>query len=67
MRKLLRNERGVSAIEYCVLAALLAVTLIFALSSVGARVASTFGAAGTNLSGSSGGNGGNGDDGAGDG
>ena len=56
MRKLLRNEQGVSAVEYCVLMALLAIALILALNSVGAHVANTFGAAETGLSGSSGGN-----------
>lgn len=51
MRKLFRDKQGVSAIEYCVLMALVAVALIFALTSVGASLANAFGGAEAGFSG----------------
>jgi len=47
--KLLRDESGVAAIEYGLIAALIAVVIIGAVSIVGTRLQSTFTAVGNNL------------------
>lgn len=52
IKRLLRDEQGVSAIEYCVLMAFVAVTLIFAFNSVSGGIASTFAEAEAGLAGS---------------
>ena len=41
--KLMRNERGATAIEYGLIAALIAVAAIGAMTSVGSKLNSTFG------------------------
>ena len=41
--KLIRNERGATAIEYGLIAALIAVAAIGAMTSVGSKLNSTFG------------------------
>jgi pilus assembly protein Flp/PilA len=41
--KLVRNERGATAIEYGLIAALIAVAAIGAMQSVGSKLNSTFG------------------------
>jgi len=60
-KRLLRDEQGVSAIEYCVLIAMVAVTLIFALNTVGRGVATALGEAEAGLSGGEGGEHGDGE------
>jgi pilus assembly protein Flp/PilA len=42
LRKLLRNEKGATAIEYGLIAALIAVAAITAMTSVGGSVTNTF-------------------------
>ena len=42
MFKLLRNERGATAIEYDLIAALIAVAAITAMTSVGSKLGTTF-------------------------
>jgi pilus assembly protein Flp/PilA len=42
MRKLFRNEKGATAIEYGLIAALIAVAAITAMSNVGTSLNSTF-------------------------
>jgi pilus assembly protein Flp/PilA len=44
MNKLLRNEEGVTAIEYGLIAALIAVVIIAAVTAVGGGVRNTFNA-----------------------
>lgn len=46
-RKLIKNEKGATAIEYGLIAALIAVAAISAMSTVGNKLTSTF----TNVSG----------------
>ena len=41
-RKLLKSERGATAIEYGLIAALIAVAAITAMSSLGGKVGTTF-------------------------
>jgi pilus assembly protein Flp/PilA len=41
--KLLKNEKGATAIEYGLIAALIAVAAIGAMTSVGTKLSSTFG------------------------
>ena len=41
-RRFLRDEEGVTAIEYALIAALIAVVIIVAASTVGARLCATF-------------------------
>ncbi len=48
VRKILRNNKGATAIEYGLIAALIAVAAITAMSSVGTKVGKTF----NNVSGS---------------
>jgi pilus assembly protein Flp/PilA len=40
--KLIKNEKGATAIEYGLIAALIAVAAIAAMSSVGSRLSTTF-------------------------
>ena len=47
--KLIRNNKGATAIEYGLIAALIAVAAIGALKSVGTELTSTFGKVQTNL------------------
>jgi pilus assembly protein Flp/PilA len=47
--KLIKNEEGVTAIEYGLIAALIAVAAIAALTNVGAQLNTTFGTVGTSL------------------
>jgi len=47
--KLLRNERGATAIEYGLIAALIAVACITALTSVGTKLSDKFNTVGNSL------------------
>lgn len=49
LRKLFRNSKGATAIEYGLIAALIAVAAITAVSTVGTRVSATFNTAGNSL------------------
>ena len=51
-RKLRRNEDGATAIEYGLIAALIAVAAITAMSSLGTNLSSTFNKVSTSMSGS---------------
>jgi len=42
LKKLLRDERGATAIEYCLLLALLAMVMLGVLNSLGLTLASVF-------------------------
>ena len=48
--KLIKNEEGATAIEYGLIAALIAVAAIAALSNVGGQLETTFNKVGTELS-----------------
>ena len=48
-QKLIRNEKGATAIEYGLIAALIAVAAIGAMSSIGTALNTTFGEVATNL------------------
>jgi pilus assembly protein Flp/PilA len=48
-RKLFKNSKGATAIEYGLIAALIAVAMITAVTQVGTKVSTTFGNIGTNL------------------
>ena len=52
-RKLRRNEEGATAIEYGLIAALIAVAAITAMQSLGGQLSSTFNTVSTTMSGSS--------------
>jgi pilus assembly protein Flp/PilA len=43
LRKFLKNEDGATAIEYSLIAALIAVVIIGAVSSLGGQISTTFG------------------------
>lgn len=47
--KLLRNDRGATAIEYGLIAALIAVAAITAMTSIGNKLGSTFNNVSSNL------------------
>jgi pilus assembly protein Flp/PilA len=47
--KLLQNERGATAIEYGLIAALIAVAAITAMTSIGSKLGSTFNNVSSNL------------------
>ena len=47
--KLLKNEKGATAIEYGLIAALIAVAAIGAMSALGTKLSTTFSNASTNL------------------
>jgi len=49
-RKLCRNEEGATAIEYGLIAALIAVAAITAMSSLGTQLSTTFNKVSTELS-----------------
>ena len=49
IRNFLRNESGATAIEYALIASLIAVAIITALTTLGGKVASTFNAVGNQL------------------
>jgi pilus assembly protein Flp/PilA len=42
IKKLVKNEKGATAIEYGLIAALIAVAAIGAMSSIGSKLSSTF-------------------------
>lgn len=47
--KLIRNERGATAIEYGLIAALIAVAAITAMTSIGSKLGSTFNNVSSNI------------------
>ena len=49
IKKLVKNEKGATAIEYGLIAALIAVAAIGAMSQVGSKLSSTFNNVATNL------------------
>jgi pilus assembly protein Flp/PilA len=49
LRKLMRNEKGATAIEYGLIATLIAIAAITAMSSVGDKLKVTFNNVSTNL------------------
>ena len=48
-RKMLKNNKGATAIEYGLIAALIAVAAIGAMTSLGTKLTNTFNAVGGNL------------------
>lgn len=48
-RKFIKNESGATAIEYALIASLIAVFIITALSSLGTKIATTFNNIGSSL------------------
>ena len=50
-RKLIKNEKGATAIEYGLIAALIAVAAITAMKGLGAQLTSTFGKVTTEMAG----------------
>jgi pilus assembly protein Flp/PilA len=49
LRKFMRNEKGATAIEYGLIATLIAIAAITAMSSVGSKLTTTFNNVSTNL------------------
>jgi pilus assembly protein Flp/PilA len=49
LRKIMRNEKGATAIEYGLIATLIAIAAITAMSSVGTKLTTTFNNVATNL------------------
>lgn len=49
IRKMLKNEKGATAIEYGLIAALIAVAAIGAMSSIGTKLTNTFNGVAGNL------------------
>ena len=49
LRNILRNEKGATAIEYGLIATLIAIAAITAMSSVGSKLTTTFNNVATNL------------------
>lgn len=49
IRKLIKNSRGATAIEYGLIASLIAIGIVSAASSLGTKVSSTFTAVNNNL------------------
>ena len=49
LRKLMRNEKGATAIEYGLIATLIAIAAITAMSSVSSKLTTTFNNVATNL------------------
>jgi pilus assembly protein Flp/PilA len=49
LRKFMRNEKGATAIEYGLIATLIAIAAITAMTSVGNKLTTTFNNVGTNL------------------
>ena len=52
IRKFLKSEKGATAIEYGLIAALIAVVIIGAASTLGNRISTTFGSVSTAMAGS---------------
>jgi len=50
IRKLIKNEKGATAIEYGLIAALIAVAAIGAMTSIGSKLSLTFNSVADNLS-----------------
>ncbi len=50
LRKFMRNEKGATAIEYGLIATLIAIAAITAMSSVGSKLTTTFNKVSNNLS-----------------
>jgi pilus assembly protein Flp/PilA len=48
-RKLLKNSKGATAIEYGLIAALIAVAAVSAMSTLGEKISTTFNNVGTNM------------------
>ncbi|MBB6191884.1 pilus assembly protein Flp/PilA [Sphingobium wenxiniae] len=53
IRKMLKNEEGATAIEYGLIAALIAVAAITAMTNLGSSIKNTFATAGASLDGAS--------------
>jgi pilus assembly protein Flp/PilA len=51
IRKFIKNDKGATAIEYGLIAALIAVAMITAVQSVGTKVSNTFTTVGGNMNG----------------
>ena len=51
IRKFIKNEKGATAIEYGLIAALIAVAMITAVRSVGSKVGDTFNVTAGNMNG----------------
>ena len=49
LRKFMRNEKGATAIEYGLIATLIAIAAITAMTSVGSKLTTTFNNVGNNL------------------
>lgn len=49
LRKFMRNEKGATAIEYGLIATLIAIAAITAMTSVGGKLTTTFNNVGNNL------------------
>jgi pilus assembly protein Flp/PilA len=49
LRNIIRNDKGATAIEYGLIAALIAVAMITALSSLGGKVGTTFNNVSSNM------------------
>ncbi|NIJ16120.1 Flp family type IVb pilin [Sphingobium vermicomposti] len=49
IRKMLKNEKGATAIEYGLIAALIAVAAITAMSNIGTKLTNTFNKVSNNL------------------
>jgi pilus assembly protein Flp/PilA len=49
LRKFMRNEKGATAIEYGLIATLIAIAAITAMTSVGTKLSTTFSNVGNNL------------------
>jgi len=49
VRKIIRNNKGATAIEYGLIAALIAVAAITAMSNLGGKVSKTFNTVSTNM------------------
>jgi pilus assembly protein Flp/PilA len=49
LRKFMRNEKGATAIEYGLIATLIAIAAITAMTSVGGKLTTTFNNVATNL------------------
>ena len=49
VRKMIKNNKGATAIEYGLIAALIAVAAIGAMSSLGTKLGTTFNGVGNNL------------------
>ncbi len=50
LRKLVHDESGATAIEYALIASLIAVAIVSAAGTLGGKIANTFNTVGSNLS-----------------